>query len=103
MFTYYFRLGLRSLRRNMGPTVLTIAAIAGGIGAWMTALTVFRAMSGDPIPQKSSHLFAPQIDICGPDKHNGGAPDRLEPQLISTDVLGLRKAHAANRQAGMFR
>ena len=103
MFTYYFRLGLRSLRRNMVLTVLTIAAIAVGIGACMTALTVFRAMSGDPIPQKSSQLFAPQIDNWGPDKHNGGAPDRLEPQLSYTDVLGLMKAHAANRQAGMFR
>jgi putative ABC transport system permease protein len=48
MFTYYFRLGLRSLRRNMVLTGLMIAAIAVGIGACMTALTVFRAMSGDP-------------------------------------------------------
>ena len=40
MFTYYFRLGLRSLRRNMVLTGLMIAAIAVGIGACMTALTV---------------------------------------------------------------
>jgi putative ABC transport system permease protein len=102
MFAYYFRLGLRSLRRNLVLTVLTIAAIAVGIGACMTALTVFRAMSGDPIPQKSSQLFAPQIDNWGPDKHNE-SPDRLEPQLSYTDVMGLMKAHAAKRQAGMFR
>jgi putative ABC transport system permease protein len=103
MFRYYFRLGLRSLRRNMVLTVLMIAAIAVGIGACMTALTVFRAMSGDPIPQKSSRLFAPQIDNWGPDKHAGGAADRLESQLSYTDVMGLMKAHAARRQAGMFR
>jgi putative ABC transport system permease protein len=102
MFTYYFRLGLRSLRRNMVLTVLMIAAIAVGIGACMTALTVFRAMSGDPIPQKSSRLFAPQIDNWGPDKHNNGSPDRLESQLSYTDVMGLMNAHAARRQTGMF-
>src|SRR6202790_2794554 len=102
MFTYYFRLGLRSLRRNMVLTGLMIAAIAVGIGACMTALTVFRAMSGDPIPQKSHHLFAPQIDNWGPDKHTGGPPDRLETQLSYTDVLGLMKAHAAKRQTGMY-
>src|SRR5580692_7708781 len=102
MFTYYFRLGLRSLRRNMVLTVLTIAAIAVGIGACMTALTVFRAMSGDPIPQKSSQLFTPQIDNWGPDKHTGGSPDRLEPQLSYIDVVALTRAHAAKRQTGMY-
>jgi putative ABC transport system permease protein len=102
MFTYYFRLGLRSLRRNMILTVLMIAAIAVGIGACMTALTVFRAMSGDPIPQKSSQLFAPQIDNWGPDKHNGPSPDHLEPQLSYIDVVGLMRAHAAKRLTGMY-
>jgi MacB-like periplasmic core domain/FtsX-like permease family len=102
MLTYYFRLGVRSLRRNMVLTGLMIAAIAVGIGACMTALTVFRAMSGDPIPQKSRQLFAPQIDNWGPDNHPGGPPDRLEPQLSYTDVPGLMKAHAAKRQTGMY-
>ena len=87
MFTYYFRLGLRSLRRNTVLTGLMIAAIAVGIGACMTTLTVFRAMSGDPIPQKSSRLFAPQIDNWGPDKHAGGAADRLEFQLSYIDAM----------------
>ena len=99
---YYFRLGLRSLRRNMVLTGLMIAAIAVGIGACMTALTVFRAMSGDPIPQKSKQLFAPQIDNWGPDKHTGGAPDRLEPQLSYIDVVGLMRARAAKRQTAMY-
>src|SRR5580698_5302777 len=102
MFAYYFRLGLRSVRRNMVLTALMIAAIAVGISACMTSLTVFRAMSGDPIPQKSKQLYAPQIDNWGPDKHAGGAPDRLEPQLSYIDVLGLMKARAAKRQTGMY-
>src|SRR5580658_273995 len=102
LLAYYFRLGLRSLRRNMVLTGLMIAAIAVGIGACMTALTVFRAMSGDPIPQKSKQLYAPQIDNWGPDQHAGGSPDRLEPQLSYIDVLALMRAHAAKRQTGMY-
>ncbi len=102
MFGYYFTLALRSLRRNTVLTVLMIAAIAVGIGACMTALTVFRAMSGDPIPQKSSQLFAPQIDNWGPDKHSGGAADHLESQLSYIDVMGLMKARAAKRQSAMY-
>jgi putative ABC transport system permease protein len=102
MFTYYFRLGLRSLRRNMVLTALMIVAIGVGIGASMTTLTVFRAMSGDPIPQKSAQLYAPQIDNWGPDKHNGDSVDGLEPQLSYIDVMGLMKAKAAKRQSGMY-
>jgi putative ABC transport system permease protein len=102
MLTYYFRLGMRSLRRNMVLTALMIVAIAVGIGACMTTLTVFRAMSGDPIPQKSTQLYAPQIDNWGPDKHNNGSVDRLESQLSYIDVMGLMKAHAAKRQSGMY-
>ena len=102
MFGYYFSLALRSLMRNTVLTVLMIAAIAVGIGACMTALTVFRAMSGDPIPQKSSQLFAPQIDNWGPDSHAGGAADRLESQLSYIDVMGLMKARAARRQSAMY-
>ena len=102
MFTYYFRLGLRSLQRNVILTALMIAAIGVGIGACTTALTVFRAMSGDPIPQKSSQLYVPQIDNWGPDKHSGGSPDHLEPQLSYIDVVGFMKAHAAKRQTGMY-
>ena len=68
MFAYYFGLALHSLKRNVVLTALMIAAIGVGIGASMTTLTVFRAMSGDPIPRKSTQLFAPQIDNWGPAK-----------------------------------
>jgi hypothetical protein len=53
VFNYYFGLALRSLKRNVVLTVLMIAAIGVGIGASMTTLTLFRAMSDDPIPEKS--------------------------------------------------
>src|SRR5580692_10617841 len=104
MFTYYFRLGLRSLRRNMVLTVLTIAAIAVGIGACMTALTVFRAMSGDPIPRKSTQLFAPQIDNWGPARMRvvPGDAENFQEQIGYIDAVNLMNAHAARRQSAMY-
>src|SRR6201995_6006588 len=102
MFSYYFRLGLRSLRSNMVLTGLMIAAIAVGIGACMTALTVFRAMSGDPIPDKSSRLYTPQIDNWAPERPPNGSPDNLERLLTYIDVTALRQAHGGTRQAGRF-
>ena len=89
MFRYYLRLGIRSLRRNTVLTGLMIAAIAVGIGACMTALTVFRAMSGDPIPQKSSQLYTPQIDNWG----RRTRPLRILPIICRPAELHRRHRH----------
>ena len=62
MFAYYARLAVRSFRRNKVLTALMVVAIALGIGASMTTLTVFHVLSGDPIPEKSDRLFYAQLD-----------------------------------------
>jgi putative ABC transport system permease protein len=107
MFNYYLRLALRSLRRNVVLTALTIAAIGVGIGASMTMVTIFRAEASDPIPQESAQLYTPQIDNYGPGKNDNGLaePDgreRFQDQLAYIDAMGLMNAHAAERQAAMF-
>jgi len=51
MFSYYLKLGWLSIRRNPLLSMLMIAAIAVGIGASMTTITVNYIMSGNPIPQ----------------------------------------------------
>jgi putative ABC transport system permease protein len=53
MFSYYLKLGLRSLRRNPVLTALMVLTLAVGVATSMSTLTVMRAMSGDPIPTKS--------------------------------------------------
>jgi putative ABC transport system permease protein len=104
MFSYYFKLALRSLRRNVVLTLLMIAAIGVGIGASMTTLTVFRAMAADPIPQKSAQLFAVQIDNWGP--HNKsvvlGDAEGLQQQVSYQDAIGLMNARAARRQTALY-
>ena len=62
MFGYYLDLALRSLKRNKMLTALMIVAIAVGIGASMTTLTVMHLLSGDPLPGRSQHIFYPQVD-----------------------------------------
>jgi putative ABC transport system permease protein len=103
MLRYYFTLALRSLKRNVVLTVLMIAAIGVGIGASMTTLTVFRAMAGDPIPNKSRQLFAVQIDNWGPKKGMVlGDEENLQEQISYRDAMSLMKAHAAHRQSAMY-
>lgn len=101
MFSYYFALALGSLRRNIALTALMIAAIGVGISGSMTMLTVLRAASGDPIPQKSGELFIPQIDVHGPTVKSFTRDD-LPINLTYTDATALMRAHAALRQAAMY-
>ena len=100
MLRYYIWLALRSLRRNPVLTGLMVIAIGLGIGAFMTTLTVFRAMSGDPIPQKSARLFVPQIDNIGPVHRR---KDNEPPEELSyDDAMALMRAHKAPRQTALY-
>jgi putative ABC transport system permease protein len=100
MFAYYLGIAIRSLKRNLVLTALMIVAVAVGIGASMTVFTVFRLMSGDPFPEKSSRLFAPQIDNWGPDdRDKAGEPGD---QLSYRDAMALIQAHAAVRQTALY-
>jgi putative ABC transport system permease protein len=99
MFGYYSHLALRSFRRNKVLTALMVIAIALGIGACMTTLTVFRVLSGDPIPEKSDRLFYVQLD---PESMQGYASGE-EPafQVTRYDAEALLKEKRGLRQAMM--
>jgi putative ABC transport system permease protein len=99
MFVHNLRLGTSSLRRNPLLTALMIMSIGFGVAASMVTYAVFRAVSGDPIPQKSSVLFTPQIDNRGPLYNRRGEPPSA---LNYTDAMALMRAHKATRQALMF-
>ncbi|MGH8369480.1 MAG: ABC transporter permease, partial [Gammaproteobacteria bacterium] len=99
MFTYYVQLGLRSLKRNPALTALMVMTIAFGVAASMTTFSVFRAVSGDPIPWKSSKLFIPQIDMWGPK----GRTDTEPPDALDyTDAVALMQAHRGVLQSALY-
>jgi len=99
MIGYYLGLAARSLRRNVVLTVLMIVAIAFGVGASMTTLTVLHVLSADPIPQKSDRLFYVQLD---PKKqrgiHEDPDPNR---QMTLLDGQNLLKAKKGDHQVLM--
>mgnify|MGYP001552175668 CR=1 FL=1 len=100
MFGYYIDLALRSLRRNTVLTALMVLAIALGIGASMTTLTVLHVLSGDPLPGRSGTLYYPQID---PRDGQGYMPGKTPPmdQVTWIDGMNLLQAKRADRQALM--
>ena len=99
MFAYYARLAARSFRRNKVLTALMVVAIALGIGASMTTLTVFHVLSGDPIPDKSDRLFYVQLD---PNPRGGYVPgEEPKTQMTRFDGEALLREAKAERQALM--
>ncbi|MDE2070103.1 MAG: ABC transporter permease [Gammaproteobacteria bacterium] len=103
MFGYYLNLALRSLKRNPALTALMILTIAFGVAASMTTWSVFRAVSGDPIPWKSSKLFVPQIDNWGPAGHGPKDTSNEPPDAMDyTDAVALMRAHRATYQSAMY-
>jgi putative ABC transport system permease protein len=96
MFGYYASLALRSFRRNRALTALMVLAIALGIGASMTTLTVFHVLSGDPIPHKSATLFYPQLDPRPMSDFTPG--EDPETQLTRYDAEALLRDARGDRQ-----
>lgn len=100
MFGYYLDLALRSFKRNRVLTALMVLALGLGIGASITTLTVLKLLSGDPLPQKSARVFAPQLDPLPADS-------TTEPEQVwrnwgnimsYTDAMNLLRARKAERQ-----
>ena len=101
MIAYYLRLALRALRNSPVLTALMVLALAVGIGASMTMLTVLHMLSGDPLPGRSGDLYYPQIDPR-PLAHGGdGNPE--PPGLLSyVDAENLLHQGNATRTAVMY-
>ena len=95
MFNYYLRLSLRSLQRTPVLSGLMVVAIAVGIGASMTTLTVMHLLSGDPLPGQSAHLYYPQVDASPVGFTKGHPLDVLD----GRSAVDLWRAHRADRQA----
>ena len=97
MFLYYFDLALRSFRSARGLTALMVLTIAMGIGASMTTLTTFRALSGDPLPGRGASVMRVQLDVGDKGSFVPGAePDdqvtRFDAEALLRDKRGLRQA-----------
>ncbi len=100
MLGYYIELAFASFRRNTLLTLLMVLAIALGISASMTTLTVFHVLSGDPLPEKSSRLFYVLLDPLPMEGYSPG----VEPpaQLTRADAEALYRAKRADRQVIMY-
>ena len=102
MMRYYFRLGFLSIRANPALSALMIAAIAIGIGACMTIVTVRHVMADNPIEHRNELLFHVQVDSWNPNNPYG-EPNEPPEQMTYLDATNLYVAGRAHRQVISFK
>jgi putative ABC transport system permease protein len=100
MLGYYLKLAYKSAARTPGLTLLMITAIALGIGVCVTTMTIYHAMSGNPIWWKNDRLYAVTMDSWEADHPSkGGLPPA---QLTYRDATALLSSPVPRRKAIMY-
>jgi putative ABC transport system permease protein len=102
MFRYYLKLGFLSIRANPALSALMVAAIAIGIGACMSIVTVRHVMSGNPVAHKNDVLYHVQLDNWNPDDPYD-EPNEPPEQVTYLDATALHQAGRAFRQTISFK
>lgn len=95
MWKYYLRLSLYSLRKTPVLSLLMVLAIATGIAANLTILTMHSVVSSNPLEHKNNQLFAVQLNAWDPDREYF-ALNAIPPQLTYQDAKALYDANVAD-------
>jgi putative ABC transport system permease protein len=103
MFGYYVRLALKSFGRNPGITTLMVLAIALGIAVCVMTLTVYHAMSGNPIWWKNDRLYAVTMDNWDPKQPFSKKSPGLPPiEMTYKDTQALYRSNIPERKVMMY-
>lgn len=102
MFRYYLKLGVLSIRANPALSALMVAAIAIGIGACMSIVTIRHVMSDNPVAHKNDVLYHVQVDSWNPDDPYD-EPNEPPEQVTYLDATNLHQAGQAFRQVISFK
>jgi putative ABC transport system permease protein len=102
MFRYYLKLGILSIRANPALSMLMVAAIAIGIGACMSIVTIRHVMSDNPIEHKNDVLYHVELDNWNPDDPYQ-EPNEPPEQVTYLDATALHQAGRAFRQTISFK
>lgn len=102
MLRYSSELALQGITKQLRTSIVVICILALGVGAATAMQAVFRAMGGDPIPEKSSTLYYPKLNplpISYQDATN--RKDAPDVNLTWPDAKALIDSQRADAQAAM--
>lgn len=102
MLGYYLRLALRSFARTPGISALMVLAIALGIAVCVMTLTVYHAMSGNPIWWKNDRLYAVTMDNWDPAQPYHKKSLLPPPEMTYQDTRQLFRSDIPERKVVMY-
>lgn len=102
MWKYYVQLAWHNLSRTPALSFLMILAIATGIGACLTTLTLYSVVAGNPLAHKNNTLFAVQLDSWDPKEEFWG-PTGVPLSLTFQDARAIYQANVADETLIMSR
>jgi putative ABC transport system permease protein len=102
MIGYYISLAFRSLRSTPILSALMVAAIAVGVGAAMTTLTLNYMMSRNALAEKNEVLYAVQLDSWSA-TDGVDNPSEMPWQVTYQDAIRLLRSDVPSKQVAMHR
>ena len=103
MIGYYIRIALHSFRRAPALTALMMLILALGIAVCVVTLTVYHAMSGNPIADKNDRLYSVTIDSWAVERPADKERPHLPPtQLTYRDATYLYTSDIPERKVIMY-
>lgn len=102
MYRYYTQLAFKSFARHPGLSALMVLAIALGIAVCVMSLTVYHAMSGNPIWWKSERLYTVTMDNWDPHNPYHAQPKLPPPELTYKDAKYLFASDIPQRKVLMY-
>lgn len=102
MWKYYLKLSWLSIRKTPVLSALMVVAIATGIAASLTTLTLYSVIAGNPMAHKNDTLFAVQLDSWDPNEEYFAA-NGVPVSLTYQDATALYNAKVAEEMLIMSR
>ena len=102
MWNYYIRLAWISLKKTPVLSALMVLAIATGIAASLTTITLYSVVASNPMAHKNDSLFAVQLDSWDPDETYWAA-NGVPLMLTYRDARALHLADMADQTLVMSR
>jgi putative ABC transport system permease protein len=102
MFVYQLRIAWKSLRRNLGHSLIVAGGIALGVAVSTLFATVRHSFARDPLPDKSDALYYVRMDSWDP-QHPYEGDIGPPPQITYQDMVGLMRSDIPVHQSGMFK
>lgn len=102
MWKYYIRLAWISLKKTPVLSALMVLAIATGIAASLTTLTLYTVVASNPMAHKNDSLFAVQLDSWDPEETFWRA-NGVPLMLTYRDARALYRADMAEETLVMSR